>query len=140
MLGANLLREMMKPSRNSDFFMNQSCARVLSIFSSLSHIDLVCNSKMDSCCLICFSFPFVQSCRCSDDCSSMYCVCGRNSVKCWYDKVRNNCYETEQEKSGANRASIILFLHQREGCLLQTYSIFLWIFLFDVFNDIKIIF
>lgn len=44
------------------------------------------------------------------------------------------------EKSGANRASIILFLHQREGCLLQTYSIFLWIFLFDVINDIKIIF
>ncbi|XP_052720602.1 uncharacterized protein LOC128192160 isoform X2 [Crassostrea angulata] len=28
----------------------------------------------------------LQSCRCSDDCSSMYCVCGRNSVKCWYDK------------------------------------------------------
>lgn len=46
----------------------------------------------------------------------------------------------QQEKSGANRASIILFLHQREGCLLQTYSIFLWIFLFDVINDIKIIF
>ncbi|KAK3087589.1 hypothetical protein FSP39_007912 [Pinctada imbricata] len=28
----------------------------------------------------------LQSCRCSDDCSSMYCVCGRNSIKCWYDK------------------------------------------------------
>ena len=28
-----------------------------------------------------------QSCRCKDDCSSMYCVCGRSSVKCWYDKV-----------------------------------------------------
>lgn len=29
----------------------------------------------------------LQSCRCSDDCSSMYCVCGRNSIKCWYDKT-----------------------------------------------------
>ncbi|XP_063422205.1 histone-lysine N-methyltransferase EHMT2-like isoform X2 [Mytilus trossulus] len=29
----------------------------------------------------------LQSCRCSDDCSSMYCVCGRNSIRCWYDKT-----------------------------------------------------
>ncbi|XP_021380179.1 mucin-17-like isoform X2 [Mizuhopecten yessoensis] len=28
----------------------------------------------------------LQSCRCSDNCSSMFCVCGRNSVKCWYDR------------------------------------------------------
>ncbi|BFZ20236.1 hypothetical protein BsWGS_23274 [Bradybaena similaris] len=29
----------------------------------------------------------LQSCRCKDDCSSMYCVCGRSSIKCWYDKM-----------------------------------------------------
>lgn len=28
----------------------------------------------------------LQSCRCKDDCSSLYCVCARSSVKCWYDK------------------------------------------------------
>lgn len=61
------------------------------------------------CSLICFPFSFVQSCRCSDDCSSMYCVCGRNSVKCWYDKVSNKDYKPEHENFGANRASIILF-------------------------------
>ncbi|XP_013071536.2 uncharacterized protein LOC106058626 isoform X1 [Biomphalaria glabrata] len=29
----------------------------------------------------------LQSCRCKDDCSSMYCVCGHSSVRCWYDKM-----------------------------------------------------
>ncbi|GFS21842.1 histone-lysine N-methyltransferase EHMT2 [Elysia marginata] len=29
----------------------------------------------------------LQSCRCKDDCSSMYCVCGRSSIRCWYDKM-----------------------------------------------------
>ncbi|KAK7504462.1 hypothetical protein BaRGS_00004328 [Batillaria attramentaria] len=28
----------------------------------------------------------LQSCRCKDDCSSLYCVCARSSVRCWYDK------------------------------------------------------
>jgi euchromatic histone-lysine N-methyltransferase len=28
----------------------------------------------------------LQYCRCKDDCSTMFCVCGRNSVRCWYDK------------------------------------------------------
>ncbi|XP_070176333.1 uncharacterized protein [Littorina saxatilis] len=28
----------------------------------------------------------LQSCRCKDDCSSVYCVCSRSSVKCWFDK------------------------------------------------------
>ncbi|XP_041370833.1 histone-lysine N-methyltransferase EHMT2-like [Gigantopelta aegis] len=29
----------------------------------------------------------LQSCRCKDDCSSLFCVCARSSVKCWYDKL-----------------------------------------------------
>lgn len=29
----------------------------------------------------------LQSCRCKDDCSSMYCVCSRSSIRCWYDKM-----------------------------------------------------
>ncbi|KAL3872344.1 hypothetical protein ACJMK2_040274 [Sinanodonta woodiana] len=28
----------------------------------------------------------LQSCHCKDDCSSMFCACGRSSVRCWYDK------------------------------------------------------
>ncbi|KAL8562887.1 hypothetical protein ACOMHN_004579 [Nucella lapillus] len=28
----------------------------------------------------------LQSCRCKDDCSSVFCVCSRSSVKCWFDK------------------------------------------------------
>ncbi|KAK6195050.1 hypothetical protein SNE40_000564 [Patella caerulea] len=29
----------------------------------------------------------LQSCRCKDDCSSMFCVCARSTIKCWYDKM-----------------------------------------------------
>ncbi|XP_060566569.1 LOW QUALITY PROTEIN: histone-lysine N-methyltransferase EHMT1-like [Ruditapes philippinarum] len=28
----------------------------------------------------------LQTCQCKDDCSSIYCACGKNSVDCWYDK------------------------------------------------------
>ncbi|XP_076436857.1 uncharacterized protein LOC143276258 isoform X2 [Babylonia areolata] len=28
----------------------------------------------------------LQSCHCKDDCSSVFCVCSRSSVKCWFDK------------------------------------------------------
>ncbi|KAL4219441.1 Histone-lysine N-methyltransferase ehmt1 [Mactra antiquata] len=28
----------------------------------------------------------LQTCQCRDDCSSIYCACGKNSIKCWYDK------------------------------------------------------
>ena len=30
----------------------------------------------------------LQCCQCRDNCCSTFCICGRNSVKCWYDKVR----------------------------------------------------
>lgn len=29
----------------------------------------------------------VQSCTCQGDCSSMHCVCGHSSIRCWYTKV-----------------------------------------------------
>ena len=29
----------------------------------------------------------LQTCQCKDDCSSIYCACGKNSLRCWYDKV-----------------------------------------------------
>ncbi|XP_052220562.1 uncharacterized protein LOC127837471 isoform X2 [Dreissena polymorpha] len=28
----------------------------------------------------------LQTCQCKDDCSSIYCACGKNSLRCWYDK------------------------------------------------------
>ncbi|XP_053380892.1 uncharacterized protein LOC123550294 isoform X2 [Mercenaria mercenaria] len=28
----------------------------------------------------------LQTCQCKDDCSSIYCACGKNSIRCWYDK------------------------------------------------------
>lgn len=29
----------------------------------------------------------LQSCSCKDNCASTFCVCSRNSVKCWYDQM-----------------------------------------------------
>ncbi|KAH3796459.1 hypothetical protein DPMN_150027 [Dreissena polymorpha] len=33
----------------------------------------------------------LQTCQCKDDCSSIYCACGKNSLRCWYDKVGVYC-------------------------------------------------
>lgn len=32
-----------------------------------------------------FKVTTMQSCNCDDKCDGSNCVCGRNSVHCWYD-------------------------------------------------------
>lgn len=38
----------------------------------------------------------LQSCTCKDNCASTFCVCSRNSVKCWYDQMGRLIQEFNQ--------------------------------------------